>query len=121
MIKIINLSVSYQNINLNLRLDYKQVILLSLLLFSLLTDHITTHIGISNGLHEMNSNVIFLINNNLWLITDLFINFALFITPIFLSSFFDHSYIRVFYLFPVITVVMRLLVCFNNITLLLTL
>ena len=65
MIKISNLTVTYQNINLNIRLDYKQIILLSLLLLSLFTDHITTHMGISNGFYEMNSNVIFLINNNL--------------------------------------------------------
>jgi hypothetical protein len=121
MLKISNSLVSYQNINLNIRLDYKQIILLSLLLLSLFTDHITTHIGISNGLHEINSNVIFLINNNLWLITDLFITFALFATPIFLSSFFEDNYIRVFYLFPVITVVIRLFVCLNNISLLLSL
>jgi hypothetical protein len=113
--------VSYQNINLNFRLDYKQLILLSLLLLSLFVDHITTHIGISNGLHEMNSNVIFLINNNLWLITDLIITFALFFTPILVSSLFDQDYMGVFYLFPVISVLVRLFVCINNISLLLTL
>ena len=121
MIKINNVSVTYKNYYLNIRFDYKQTIVLSLLLLSLLIDHITTRIGLINGFYEINSNVIFLMNNNLWFITDLFITFSLYVTSMYLSSFFNHNYARVFYLLPVITILLRLFVCFNNIFILLTL
>ena len=100
--------------------DYKQATLISLLLIVMFFDHITTLIGISNGLYETNLNVVFLINNGLWFITDLIVTSIMFIIPLVLSSYFDPSSKKVIQLFPVIAITIRLSVCLNNVALLLS-
>jgi len=112
--------VSKSLINLFNRTDYKQATLLSLLLIVMFFDHTTTLIGISNGLYETNLNVVFLINNGLWFITDLIVTLILFIIPLSLSSYFDPFSRRVIYIFPAIAITIRLSVCFNNVALLLS-
>ena len=107
-------------INIFNRTDYKQATLLSLLLIVMYFDHITTLIGISNGLYETNLNVVFLVNNGLWFITDLIVTIIMFIIPLLLSSYFDPSSKKVIQLFPVIAITIRLSVCFNNVALLLS-
>jgi hypothetical protein len=112
--------VSKSFISLFNRIDYKQVTLLSSLLIVMFFDHITTLIGLSNGLYETNLNVVFLINNGLWFITDLIVTIIMFIIPLLLSSYFDPSSKKIIQLFPVIAITIRLSVCFNNVALLLT-
>jgi hypothetical protein len=112
--------VSTFNLEFNIKTHYRQVLLLSLLLSSLFIDHFTTHVGISNGLYETNSNVIYLINNNLWLITDLLITFLIFYFPIFIKSFYNNNHIIILYLLPITATILRFFVCINNILLLLT-
>ena len=107
-------------INIFNKADYKQTTLLSSLLIVMFIDHTTTLIGISNGLYETNLNVVFLINNGLWFITDLIVTIIMFIIPLILSSYFDPSSKKVIQLFPVIAITIRLSVCFNNVALLLS-
>ena len=83
-------------------------------------DHTTTLIGVSVGLYETNLNVVFLINNGLWFITDLIVTLILFIIPLLLSSYFDPFSRRVIYIVPVMAIIIRLSVCFNNVALLLS-
>ena len=107
-------------INIFNKADYKQATLLSSLLIVMFIDHTTTLIGISNGLYETNLNVVFLINNGLWFITDLIVTIIMLIIPLLLSSYFDPSSKKVIQLFPVIAITIRLSVCFNNVALLLS-
>ena len=103
------------------KINNRQLLLLSSLLAIMLFDHYTTYLGLSQGLYESNASVIFLINNNIWLILDLFITLLLFLIPLSLSLYLNDAHVKLIYIMPIITLLLRSAVCYNNIILILSL